>query len=242
MDRPCVGRAGSPCQCCSVGVFLYSERDDFADFHLRVEVLVDDGGDGGLFFRSPFGPSGAPRPVSPLGYEADIRDGDAGSLFTLPENASAPRLLRRGNSPARRGEWITLEAIAVENHIVTKVDGVTVMYFRDDSIALHQGPHCVAVLGSHETKVKFRKIEIKQLDGENQFASIASEIENAAQKDRQAAEELEQQKQQQLKQSIEDLESGGRVVDLSNQHIQKREIAIDRLKALGPAAIPASNT
>ncbi len=65
---------------------LYSVRDDYKDFHLRVEARINDGGNSGVFFRSQFGPGtpqnkGAPWP---FGYEAEIggighlqRHGDA---------------------------------------------------------------------------------------------------------------------------------------------------------------------
>ena len=35
---------------------LYTERDDFTDFHLRVEARFNKGGTGGVYFRCPFGP------------------------------------------------------------------------------------------------------------------------------------------------------------------------------------------
>jgi hypothetical protein len=35
---------------------LYTKRDDFTDFHLRVEARIDDKGDSGIWFRSPFDP------------------------------------------------------------------------------------------------------------------------------------------------------------------------------------------
>jgi hypothetical protein len=56
-----------------------------------------------------------------------------------------------------------------------------------------------------------------------------------ASRDQRAAEEADQY----LKQQIQDLELGRRLVNLSKQDIQRRERAVDNLKALGPAAIPA---
>ena len=57
----------------------------------------------------------------------------------------------------------------------------------------------------------------------------------AEENDHPPAEEADQY----VKQQIQDLESGRRLVGLSNEDIQRRERAVDNLKALGPAAIPA---
>ena len=62
---------------------LYTERDDYKDFHLRVEARINDGGNSGVFFRTPF----SPTPKWPSGYEAQINSTHSdvhktGSLFT----------------------------------------------------------------------------------------------------------------------------------------------------------------
>ena len=52
---------------------LYTERDDYKDFWLRVEARLNDGGNSGVYFRCPFGPAlpaGNPRWL--LGYNAKI--------------------------------------------------------------------------------------------------------------------------------------------------------------------------
>ena len=52
---------------------LYTERDDFADVHLRVEARINEGGNSGLYARSSFGPAWpADRPRFPMGIEAQI--------------------------------------------------------------------------------------------------------------------------------------------------------------------------
>src|SRR5262245_48868353 len=45
---------------------LFTERDDYADFHLRAEVSINDAGNSGMYFRTQFGPG------FPKGYEAQI--------------------------------------------------------------------------------------------------------------------------------------------------------------------------
>ena len=54
---------------------IYTERGDFADFHLRVEARFNKGGSGGIYYHCPFGPR-VPKddPKWPNGFEATIND------------------------------------------------------------------------------------------------------------------------------------------------------------------------
>jgi len=208
--------------------FLYTERDDFTDFHLRVVAWVNEGTDSGVSFRNQFGGSTFPD-LLPLGYEADIHDGDAGSLLTVSpkDDRVGVTVLSRGKPELPKGEWVTLEVIAAKNYIIIKVNGATVVDFRDDQRRYSRG-HIALQCRQREAKVGFHKIEINELAGADLLAFTES-------RDQRAVEELDQY----LKQQIQDLELGRRLVNLSKQDIQRRERAIDNLKALGPAAIPA---
>ena len=55
---------------------LYTERGDFADFHLRVEARFNKGGTSGVYLRCPFGPSlpSSDDPKWPDGFEATINN------------------------------------------------------------------------------------------------------------------------------------------------------------------------
>ncbi len=99
--------------------------------------------------------------------------------------------------------------------------------FRDDQRRYTRG-HIALQCWQGQTKVGFRSIEIKQLAGGDLLAFTAP-------RDQRAAEEGDQH----LKQQIQDLESGRRLVGVSKEDFQRRERAVDNLKALGPAAIPA---
>lgn len=210
---------------------LYSERDDFADFHLRVEARVNDGGDSGVFFRSPFGPSGIPHPVSPLGYEADIHDRDAGSLFTLGENDSGPTVLLRGHSQARRGEWVTLEVIAEKNHITIKVNGATVVDVLDAHRRYTRG-HIALQCWERQTQVKFRKIEIKELVGENRLASTAPEERTPETENAKTAEETDQY----FEQLIRDFNSGQKLFAAPDSNANKQRARRGKKPARKPTA------
>ena len=95
--------------------------------------------------------------------------GDAGSLCTLGANDSSPTVLHRGHSPTRQGEWVTLEVIAAKDHIIIKVDGTTVVDFLDGH-GLYTRGHVALQCWERQTKVDFRKIEIKELVGEDLLA------------------------------------------------------------------------
>jgi serine/threonine protein kinase len=163
--------------------YLFSERGDFTNFHLRVEARINQGGDSGVFFRTTFG---GPLHV-PDGYEAQInkldelerlrdwhlhfRDGYEGQINNWEKGVMTGTLFAGGRSERRLvgvtdanlrpNEWFTLEAVAVENHIEIKVNGQTTAEhvdtrgFAKGQIALQEfKPHTV---------VEFRKIEIKEL-------------------------------------------------------------------------------
>src|SRR5262245_55551395 len=45
---------------------LFSDRDNYQNFHYRVEAMINEGGNSGQYFRTAFGPG------FPKGYEAQI--------------------------------------------------------------------------------------------------------------------------------------------------------------------------
>jgi formylglycine-generating enzyme required for sulfatase activity len=144
---------------------LYTERGDYKDFHLRAEARINGGGDGGVCFRTSFGPFlPAERPMWPLGYEAQINCTGSdrnknGSLF-----ASGKTVFSVLDSNSYPDFWFTLEVIAEGNHILTKVNGKVVADFTDTDRQITSGR---IALQQHdpETKVEFRTIEIKELNG-----------------------------------------------------------------------------
>ena len=142
---------------------LYSERDDFHDFHLRVETRVQDGGNGGVFFRSPFGPIWPEKtPRWPMAFEAKInctqRDRNGtGSLIAggwVAVQVPTPRI-----AP---GTWFILEVIAQGDRIAVKVDGHAAAETLCDAQRFLKGHLALHDLGWGPA-IEFRKIEIKQL-------------------------------------------------------------------------------
>jgi hypothetical protein len=84
--------------------YLYSLRDDYTDFHLKVEAKINETGNSGVFFRA------GKRAGIPAGPEAQINiKGDAyqtGGLHGLVKAATPP------NTP---DAWFTMEIIAEGN-------------------------------------------------------------------------------------------------------------------------------
>lgn len=148
--------------------YLYSERSDFANFHLRMEVKTNGLGDSGLYLRAPFALRHGPRAglTQPAGgYEVDLfnRPVPLGTITEIVKGAP-PRILCRAvdNTVYRAGEWFILEVIANENHFITKVNGQETVNCRDSASRYATG-HLALSLFDPQTVVQFRKIEIKEL-------------------------------------------------------------------------------
>jgi hypothetical protein len=136
---------------------LFSERDDYTDFHYRIEAKISDKGNSGQYFRTEFGPG------YPKGYEAQIN-----STFPDPQKTGSLYnfvWIRKMLVPP--DTWFTQEVVAKGNHIVIKVNGIKTVDYVDfenthtkGRFALQQhGP----AKGGPESVLHVRKIEVKEL-------------------------------------------------------------------------------
>lgn len=143
--------------------FLRTQRDDYRNFHLRVEARLNKGGNGGVYFRSQQ-VEGTEYRDYPSGYEADINDPDkldsnrTGALF-IPRDRSVPHFIERLVPPR---EWFTLEVIARGYHFVIKVNGRTTVDYIDKNQRSASGFIALQMMRP-PTVVEFRKIEIQEL-------------------------------------------------------------------------------
>ncbi len=156
---------------------LYTTRDDYRDFHLRIEARSNDVGNSGVFFRSSYGPAFPPEnPTFPLGYEAQInrlhRDPNkTGSLYVSGFGA----VVSVTEPPLDSSLWVTLEVIAEGNHITIKVNGKTTADYTDERRLFASG-HIALQQHNPETIVEFRKVEIRELNDSSQpFGNPSSE-------------------------------------------------------------------
>ena len=150
----------------AVASHLYTERADFRDFDLRVEVRINDRGNSGIDFRTSFGPNWPTNePKYPLGYEAQIDNSNhrdkTGSLFVMTGGPTSGRaVVGIRDVLAAPNRWFTMEVIARAKHIVIKVDGKEVAHRNDSHFT---SGHIALQQLEPQTVVEFRKIEIKEL-------------------------------------------------------------------------------
>jgi formylglycine-generating enzyme required for sulfatase activity len=139
--------------------FLGTVRDDFEDFHLRVEAMVDTPeSDSGVFFRVPI----LVEPSSSFA-EININPGNpgeqTGSLLVRKEGKDAWYPAARGLTKPK--EWFLLEIIARGDHVVTKVNGKLAL--DTEAPTANRRGHIFLQQCGGKTIVRFRKIEIKEL-------------------------------------------------------------------------------
>jgi serine/threonine protein kinase len=138
---------------------LPSERSDFRDFHLRVEAMINEGGDSGVWFRTDL--------KSQDGYEANInhshRDLARTGSLGIKMNHKQKWLHHQNDSPAPANTWFTLEVVAAGPNVTVKVDGVTVAQVTD---ANRSAGHIGLEMFEKGSVAHFRKIEIKELPPE----------------------------------------------------------------------------
>jgi hypothetical protein len=136
--------------------YLFSERDDYENFHLLVEARVSVRGDSGLCFRCDFdrrNPFGVP-----LGYEAQLAGDEAPTMKT----GSLCHLVDRPLCSVSTLQWLKYEVIADGNRLQTRIDGKPVVDYADPLYRYSRG-HLALQLYTADTVVQFRRIEIKEL-------------------------------------------------------------------------------
>ena len=118
---------------------------------------------------APFGHAKLDDPVrGPDGYEAAIdtnlkSPAGTGSLI----NGGSKGLIIYGGPKLLAGQWFTMEVIAEANHIAIKINGATTADYTDTE-HLHSVGHLALQHASPGRTIEFRKIEIKELNGESQ--------------------------------------------------------------------------
>ena len=159
---------------------LYTDRDNFKDFHLRVEARINDDGNSGVYFRSTYGPSWPTQsPWFPVGYEARIKIQHGISDYTGSLFATADGLLgNRRESPITGRQFFTLEVIARGDHIIIKVNGQTTADYIDPRWRYMSG-HIALQQFESGTVIEFRKIEIRELSDSTREASAPQLITNS---------------------------------------------------------------
>ena len=153
---------------------LFSPRGDYANFRVRAEVKINNGGNSGLYFRTAKGP-GFKR-----GYEAQINCTGAdpnrnGSLYRPPQPPIEVR-----SSLVAPDTWFSLEVEAIGERIRVWVNGTRTVDWGDLQ-KTHTRGHLALQAHDAQTHVQVRKLELMELDsggsgGWNGSSTRASEI------------------------------------------------------------------
>src|SRR5262245_47511483 len=143
---------------------LFSERDDYTDFHYRVEAKVNDKGNSGQYFRTAFGPG------FPTGYEAQINATHSdpvktGSLYPDPRTTLKnyrDMITVLNTAPHKADEFFTQEVIAIGPKITILVNGKKTIEWEDPDHRYKKG-HFALQAHDPGSVMTFRKIEVKEL-------------------------------------------------------------------------------
>ncbi|MBI3758847.1 MAG: DUF1080 domain-containing protein [Deltaproteobacteria bacterium] len=136
---------------------LFSPRDDYENFHYRIEAKISDKGNSGQYFRTKFGPG------YPKGYEAQINSNfpdpqKTGSLYGF---AKITEML----VPPEK--WFVQEVIANGNRIQIILDGKKVVDYLDEKNTYTRGHFAIQqhgpAKGGPEVVVALKRIEVKEL-------------------------------------------------------------------------------
>jgi serine/threonine protein kinase/formylglycine-generating enzyme required for sulfatase activity len=163
-----VGRGKGPGGGQNIG-HLVTEGNDYANFHLRAELVPGEPSSSALRFR--VGPGGNFEDIA-KGYGVHIvgtdqATTDAVQLNTgdlrLPGVASiTDKILGKAPKLAQEsGRWFTLEVIAIGNQFSVRVDGLKMVDCQDPEDSFSVGR--IGLYCRPNSVVKFRKIEIQKL-------------------------------------------------------------------------------
>ena len=133
---------------------------EFKNFHFKAELMTEPKANSGIYFHTKWQNDGWPN----TGYEAQVNNshGDpvkTASLYNVEKNFTAP---------AKDNEWFTEEIIVEGKHIVTKVDGKTIIDYTEPDTLDREFPKLdkgTFALQAHDpgSTVRYRKIEVKPL-------------------------------------------------------------------------------
>lgn len=143
--------------------FLSTVRDDFQDFHLRVEAMVDTpDSDSGVFVRVPSLEEGCGFAEVNISSDPAQPGQQTGSI--LVETNGKRSWYPAANGLIKAKEWFILEIIARGDRVVTKVNGKLAL---DTQVpAANRRGHIFLQQCEGKTTVRFKRIEIKELPHE----------------------------------------------------------------------------
>jgi hypothetical protein len=133
---------------------------EFKNFHFRAELMTLPNSNSGIYFHTKWQNDGWPQ----TGYECQVNNSHADPVRT----ASLYNVRKNFVPPAKDNEWFTEEIIVEGRHIVTKVNGLTIIDYNEPEVLDRVFPKLESgtfALQAHDpgSTAKFRKIEVKRL-------------------------------------------------------------------------------
>jgi hypothetical protein len=136
----------------AAGGSLYTTRNDFRDFRLRMEIRLKKG-DAMVFFRA----ESPPLSAKSLGYLVHIKQQGTG---TLEVRSRISNSTTAHNIPKAPPDWFTLEILAQGDLVAVEVNGKTTAKGKFGS-QLGRSGH-IALFHSANSEIEFRNLEIKE--------------------------------------------------------------------------------
>ncbi len=136
------------------------KNHNFKDFDLKVDVKTTPGSNSGIYFHTKYQPTGWPK----IGYECQVNQ-----THTDPKKSGGLYgVCDVYKTPVKDNEWYTQEIIVKGKHIITKINGKTMVdYVEPDNV---QGTRKLSsgtfAIQAHDPKSKvfIKNIRVKPLD------------------------------------------------------------------------------
>jgi hypothetical protein len=153
-DGVLVGSGGKGC--------LFNVAGDHGNLHLRAEVMINDGGNAAVCWRTLFGPTdSARRPSTGFAVGLNLTHKDAHKIGSIYYKNGLV-VDRNQSPPVEVDQWFTLEVIAEGPLTRVRVNGKGVSGHIDLEGTTRRGRVALAILDS-KTVLKCRKFEVKDL-------------------------------------------------------------------------------
>ena len=132
---------------------------EFENFDLKVELMTKPNANSGIYFHTKFQPDGWPA----VGYECQVNNSHGDPVRT----ASLYNTVKILKAPAKDNEWFTEEIIVEGKHILTKVNGETIVDYTEPenkagTVKLSKGTFALQANDPGST-VLYRSIKVKPL-------------------------------------------------------------------------------
>jgi hypothetical protein len=139
--------------------FLMTDRSDFMNFRVRIEMMIELDGDSGLLFR-------VPDSESLKGYEIQLSLLPASKLKVGSLASRDPKFKpveATGTNP-KPNQWFILELRVDGNNVTVWIDSKQILDLNDRPLAHKSGAISLQKpMNEPNPKVHFRRIEIKEL-------------------------------------------------------------------------------